>query len=51
MNHTVAAEDGSWSTPRLSPLEAGAVTFDKPGEYTYICKEHPWAQAQIIVTP
>ena len=25
--------------------------FDKPGEYTYICKEHPWAKAQIIVTP
>ncbi len=50
-SHTIAAEDGSWTTPRLSPLEAGAVTFDKPGEYTYICKEHPWAKAQIIVTP
>jgi plastocyanin len=51
MNHTIAAEDGSWTTPTLSPLEAAAVTFDKPGEYTYICKEHPWAKAQIIVTP
>ena len=28
MNHTITADDGSWSTPRLSPLEAGAVTFD-----------------------
>jgi quinohemoprotein ethanol dehydrogenase len=51
INHTIAAEDGSWTTARLSPLEAAAVTFDKPGEYTYICKEHPWAKAQIIVTP
>ena len=23
--------------------------FDKPGTYTYICKEHPWAYGQIIV--
>jgi plastocyanin len=51
MNHTIAAEDGSWITARLSPLEAAAVTFDKPGEYTYICKEHPWARGQIVVTP
>lgn len=51
ISHTVAAEDGSWTTARLTPLEAGAVTFDKPGEYTYICKEHPWAKAQLIVTP
>ena len=51
ITHTIAAEDGSWATPRMSPLEAAAVTFDKPGEYTYVCKEHPWAKAQIIVTP
>ena len=49
--HTIAAEDGTWTTPRLTPLEAGAVTFDKPGEYSYMCKDHPWAKAQIIVTP
>lgn len=51
INHTITAEDGSWSTPRLSPLEAGGVTFDTPGEYAYFCKDHPWAKAQIIVTP
>ncbi len=51
LNHTVTAEDGSWTTPRLTPLEAGAVTFAKPGTYTYMCKEHPWAKAQLIVTP
>lgn len=51
MAHTVAAEDGSWTTPRLAPLEAGAVTFDKPGTHTYICKDHPWAKGQLIVEP
>jgi plastocyanin len=49
--HTVAAEDGSWTTGRLAPLEAGAVTFDRPGTYTYICQDHPWAKAQLIVEP
>jgi plastocyanin len=51
LNHTVSAEDGSWTTGSLAPLEAGAVTFDKPGTYTYICKDHPWAKAQLIVEP
>ncbi len=51
INHTVVAEDGSWTTPRLVPLEAAAVTFDKPGEYTVICKDHAWAKSQVIVTP
>ncbi|HVZ24333.1 MAG TPA: PQQ-binding-like beta-propeller repeat protein [Vicinamibacterales bacterium] len=50
-NHTIAAEDGSWTTPTLSPLEAGAHTFTTPGEYAYVCKDHPWAKGQIIVVP
>jgi alcohol dehydrogenase (cytochrome c) len=51
LRHTVAAEDGSWTTGSLAPLEAGAVTFEKPGTYTYACKDHPWAKAQLIVEP
>jgi alcohol dehydrogenase (cytochrome c) len=51
MAHTVVAEDGSWTTGRLAPLEAGAAVFDKPGSYAYRCKEHPWAMAEIIVVP
>jgi plastocyanin len=27
----------------------GGTTFDKPGSYTYICKEHPWVYGQVIV--
>ena len=49
MTHTIVAEDGSWSAGSLGPLDIGTVTFDKPGTYTYICKEHPWVYGQIIV--
>jgi glucose dehydrogenase len=34
-----------------NPLDIGAVSFDKPGKYVYICKEHPWVYGQIIVEP
>jgi len=47
--HTIIAEDGSWSTGTLKPLDFATVTFDKPGTYTYICKEYPWVYGQIIV--
>ena len=47
--HTIVARDGSWTTGPLSPIQAGVVKFDKPGSYTYTCKEHPWAAAQLIV--
>ena len=51
VDHTVAAVDGSWTTGVLHPLDIGIVKFDKPGTYTYICKEHPWVYGQIIVEP
>ncbi len=47
--HTIVAQDGSWSTGPLKPAETGGVTFDRPGTYTYICKEHPWSYGQILV--
>ena len=49
MVHTIVAEDGSWTTGPLQTAEVGAHAFDKPGTYTYICKEHPWAYGQVIV--
>jgi plastocyanin len=51
MIHTVVAEEGSWTTGPLNPLDIGSVIFDKPGTYVYICKEHPWVYGQIIVEP
>jgi len=47
--HTVIAEDGSWTTGPLSDGAVGAKVFDKPGTYTYVCRDHPWAYGQIIV--
>jgi quinohemoprotein ethanol dehydrogenase len=49
MVHTIVAEDRSWTTGALSDGAVGGKVFDKPGMYTYICKEHPWAYGQIIV--
>jgi len=49
IDHTVLSKDGSWTTGPISPAQNGYVTFDKPGTYTYICKDHPWAYAQLIV--
>jgi quinohemoprotein ethanol dehydrogenase len=51
MIHTVVAQDGSWTTGPLNPLDIGTVTFDKPGTYVYFCKDHPWVYGQIIVEP
>jgi len=49
MIHSAVAEDGSWSTGPIDPAGVAGVKFDRPGTYVYICKEHPWAYAQIIV--
>jgi PQQ-dependent dehydrogenase (methanol/ethanol family) len=51
MTHTIVAEDGSWSTDPLGPLDVGTIVFDKPGTYVYHCKEYPWAYGEIIVEP
>jgi len=51
MVHTIVAEDGSWTTAPLKPLDVGTIVFDKPGTYVYHCKEHPWVYGQIIVEP
>ena len=49
MVHTIVAVDGSWTTGPIDPTENGYVTFDKPGTYNYICKDHPWTYGQLIV--
>lgn len=50
MRHEIIALDGSWGTGPLDPTEQAWITFSKPGEYTYICKDHPWSYGQIIVS-
>ncbi len=49
MVHTIVAEDGSWGTGPISPAQEGYVSFNKPGKYTYICKDHPWVYGELIV--
>ena len=48
-DHTIVALDGSWTTGTLHPTETATVQFEKPGVYSYACKEHPWSYGQIIV--
>jgi quinohemoprotein ethanol dehydrogenase len=40
---------GAWDTGTLMPGQSKTVTFDKPGNYYYICTPHPWMYGQIIV--
>jgi alcohol dehydrogenase (cytochrome c) len=49
MKHALVARDGTWSTESIAPGESARVTFDRPGVYTYICRDHPWSIAQITV--
>jgi cytochrome c len=46
---TVADKNGSWKTGPILSGASASITFDKPGTYTYILKEHPWSIAQLIV--
>jgi quinohemoprotein ethanol dehydrogenase len=47
--HDATAQDGSWSTGEVVPGKSATVKFDKPGTYTYVCKDHPWSYGQLIV--
>ena len=47
--HDAIAQDGSWTTGEIAPGKTGTVKFDKPGTYTYICKDHPWSYGEIQV--
>lgn len=47
--HTASAVDGSWTTGEIAPGQSVNLFFNKPGTYTYICRDHPWTQAQLMV--
>lgn len=49
MPHSIAAQDGSWSTGEVPPGKSVTLTFKKTGTFTYICNEHPWSYGQLIV--
>jgi alcohol dehydrogenase (cytochrome c) len=47
--HSAAARDGSWSTGPIEPGASASIRFDRPGTFTYVCAEHQWTIAQLIV--
>ena len=50
-SHTVAADDGSFTSETLNQGESFSFTFDKAGSYSYHCGVHSSMKATIIVTP
>jgi plastocyanin len=38
--HSVSVVDGTFPFLNLSPGQSGAITFDQPGAYAYICTYH-----------
>jgi quinohemoprotein ethanol dehydrogenase len=47
--HTIATRDGAWTTGPIQPGQSATVKFDKPGDYTYVDKDHLWMIGQLIV--
>lgn len=47
--HTVAAQDGSFSSPPLDEGEEWTHTFDEPGTYQISIEQHPKATGTIVV--
>lgn len=47
--HIAVASDGTWSTPNLLKGQSASVTFDKAGDYLYICTYHPGMTGRLLV--
>ena len=47
--HTVKANDGSWTSPRLTAMGMWERQFDTPGTVTYYCELHPTMRGDIGV--
>lgn len=49
VNHTFTADDGSWGTGTLKPLQNFVRLFDTAGTYTFHCSYHPEMTGTVIV--
>ena len=47
--HGAVARDGSWRTGPIRPGASASVKFDRRGTFAYVCEEHPWTIAELIV--
>jgi plastocyanin len=50
MIHSIVAADGSFHSQGLDTGDEFSFTFEKPGDYAYICGLHPFMQGKITVT-
>lgn len=48
-NHTVVADDRSFSSPSMSNGQTFSHTFSKAGTYKYTCSIHPYMTGSIVV--
>jgi plastocyanin len=48
--HTATAKDLRWTSGQLVPGGSFTMTMTKPGTYEYFCGDHPFMQAEVIVT-
>ena len=49
VSHTLVIKQLNWTSARLMPAQTASVVFDTAGNYTYMCKDHPWAYGQVVV--
>jgi alcohol dehydrogenase (cytochrome c) len=49
-HNATSSDGGGFDTGLLAKGETAAVTFNRPGSYTYICTPHPSMIGQVIVT-
>lgn len=49
LEHTVTADDGSWTSPLLGEGGRYRRTFSSPGRYTFHCTPHPQMTGVVIV--
>jgi quinohemoprotein ethanol dehydrogenase len=49
-HNAMSSDGGGFDTGLLAKGETATVTFNRPGNYTYICTPHPSMIGQIIVT-
>lgn len=47
--HTIAATDGSFSSPPLDVDESWEKSFEEPGRYDFRIEEHPEATGTVVV--
>ena len=50
MVHTIVAENGSFRSKALDTGDEYSFTFDKPGDYAFVCGLHPFMHGKITVT-